>query len=102
MQIMGAEFRRQQQEDLAAVISLHVLHAAGATRKDKSPLTIEDILGRERVRLVPPPEVSEAEREEQAAIEAEVAARNERTRWQLYQAQAERAARTGQGPPIQR
>lgn len=92
--IKGYQWRQAWALDLAAFAAFHAYSAAGAKKKDESPLTMEDILGREPFApLLPPAEMSEADRERQELEDAERVARQERAKLMIWAAQKARVAR---------
>ena len=98
----GALWRWQRWEDLAGVVTLRVIAAwGGGQKEDGAHLTLEDLLGREPVSLLPPPTLTEAERESQEWEEMQAAAKRDRANLMLYRMQLELAKRQhGGGPEI--
>lgn len=80
-------------------VTLPLMQAQGAKRKDGSDLTLEDLLGRAPVRLVPPPELTEAQAEAQAWEDEQAAAKRSRAEILAYQMHLAQAKRAGGGGP---
>lgn len=95
----GAQFRHDQQMDVAAMIALNVLVAAGVKLQSGEPLTLHTILGRDPVSLIPPRELTESEQEEQEWNEQVQAAKNYKAQMLIYETQLRRARREGQAVP---
>ena len=101
LQAKGAMFRRQQWEDIAMAVALHVMAASGGGKKaDGEYLTLTDLLGREPVSLFPSPSLTDAQREEQEWEEMQREAKRNRALVELARVQFELANKDGHGPEV--
>ena len=99
--IQGAQWRWQRAEDLAAWMTVHLMAAWGGGKKaDGEYLTPADLLGREPVRLVPPPTLTEAEQEAQEWEEMQRQAKRDRALLEVYKLNALQNQRDGRGPEV--
>jgi hypothetical protein len=83
------------------MVALHVMAACGGGKKpDGEYVTLVDLLGREPVRLLPPPILTDAELAEREWEERQAEIARAQANALLFKTQMMQAKRDGRGPEI--